>query len=76
MAKRKGYIETLREWHAGEVAEYDNPDPRCTHPTAAASGSYCWSWANFVDGDPEFKQFVDMAVGCKNCDLFKPTVIQ
>ena len=48
---------------------YKNPDPRCEYPFTPDPVGYCWSYANHVDGDPQFK---NLDAICKGCECFKP----
>ena len=63
------YGKTKEEVRA-RIMSYKNPDKRCTYPFTCDPLGYCWSYANYVDGDERFK---DIEAICKNCEMWKPT---
>ena len=47
--------------------KYQNPDKACVYPCSPSD--YCWSYANHVDGDEQFKNMTDI---CNGCEFWKP----
>jgi len=50
------------------LKKYKNPSRKCQYPFELNLLGYCWSYANYVDGDQRFKNIKEI---CRTCEMFK-----
>ena len=62
--------ETVDKMPSAYLWMYRNPDKRCTYPFSPDPLGYCWSYAEYVDGNSGKKTSDDMKKICRGCECW------